>query len=78
MHEYAYMALNMCDVKCLLFQNIFSGSSRELLQCFSFGRLSRIIFGRLKCVVLGRLKCHFPEIEISHFRDVKMLPFLGD
>ena len=40
----------------LFVSKYFFGNLRELLQCFSFGILSRTIFERLKCVIFGRLK----------------------
>ena len=76
--------IDVIRMMCCLLQNIFFGNLPELLQCFSFGRLSRTIFGRLKSVILGKLQyfsfreieiCRSQKIEMYHFREIEMCHF---
>ena len=66
------------DYEVLFVGKYFFGNSRELLQCFSFRRLSRTIFGRMKCAIFGRLKyVILGKLQYFSFREIEM-SFSGD
>ena len=54
--------------RAVCYKKIFFGNSVELLQCFSFRRLSRTIFVILKCF-------NFRETEICRAREIEMFLF---